>query len=216
MKGPLPFGPLLLPPSFPPLFAPSRSDQVKTAARRGEAKPTPAQWTDGPTEGGREGWRGADICSFQPSPSSPCRVLISALAHRPKTSKALSGGASLPTSLPPCSLTHESNSVSPTMMMMMKVKLWALSGKLIAVKISLNNELYPTRLAWMASQNGQDEGGYGWRRGPDPEPRPDGFANCALNYASISMIHPFCMLHAERVQWLLQVRRGGGRPDQNK
>ena len=33
------------------------------------------------------------------------------------------------------------------MMMMMKVKLWTLSGKLIAVKISLNNELYPTRLA---------------------------------------------------------------------
>ena len=137
---------------------------------------------------------------FFPTLPSPRRVLISALAHRPKTSKALSGGASLPTSLPPCSLTHESNSVSPTMMMMMKVKLWALSGKLIAVKISLNNELYPTRLAWMASQNGQDEGGYGWRRGPDPEPRPDGFANCALKYASISMIHPFCMLHAERVQ----------------
>ena len=124
---------------------------------------------------------------------------LSALAHRPKTSKALSGGASarheshsdcvqscvktflpsfenqnvpLPTpnmhygalfqpAIPKtwqdslhfsvCSASAVRGATTPTMMMM-KVKLWTLSGKLIAVKISLNNELYPTvwHTGWLA------------------------------------------------------------------
>ena len=88
------------------------------------------------------------------------------------------------------------------MMMMMKVKLWTLSGKLIAVKISLNNELYPTRLAgWTVKMSEAMDVGVG------PGPRPDGFANCALNYASI---RPFRTPRAERVQRLMQVRRSRG------
>ena len=72
--------------------------------------------------------------------------------------------------------------------MMMKAKLWTLSGKLIAVKISLNNELnLQNRVAKVSEREGADSD------------RTMGFADCALNHAS-------CTLHAERVQWPLQLR----------
>ena len=88
----------------------------------------------------------------------------------------------------PAPTYYNSPSVRPTAATMMKAKLWTLSGKLIAVKISLNNELnLQGRVAKMSVQGG--------RLRPDEE----GFADCALNHAS-------CTLHAERVQWPLQVR----------
>ena len=55
------------------------------------------------------------------------------------------------------------------MMMMMKVKLWTLSGKLIAVKISLNNELYPTRLAGGTAKMSEAMDERGGRTRTDPD-----------------------------------------------